>query len=129
MGLGRTCARRQQLRRSHCRCSRGLEVLSPKMSYADFGGCVRAESLLGIGVGLALAAAAGFRVFVPLLVLSLAARGGWVALSPSFDWLGTTSALVALATATVLEVAAYYVPFFDNMLDSLTAPVAILAGI
>ena len=88
-----------------------------------------AESLLGIGVGLALAAAAGFRVFVPLLILSLAARGGWVELSPSFDWLSTTAASVALATATVLEIAAYYIPFFDNMLDTLAAPVAVLAGI
>ena len=87
------------------------------------------ESLLGIGVGLALAAAAGFRVFVPLLVLSLAARAGWVELSPSFAWLSTTSASVALATAMVLEIAAYYVPFFDNMLDTLAAPVAVLAGI
>ena len=88
-----------------------------------------AESLLGIGVGLALAAAAGFRVFVPLLVLSLAARGGWVELSPSFEWLSSTSASVALATAMALEIAAYYVPFFDNMLDGLAAPVAVLAGI
>ena len=87
------------------------------------------ESLLGIGVGLALAAAAGFRVFVPLLVLSLAARGGWVELSPSFEWLATTSASVALGTATVLEIAAYYVPFFDNLLDTVAAPVAVLAGI
>lgn len=87
------------------------------------------ESLLGIGVGLALAAAAGFRVFVPLLALSLAARGGWIELSPSFAWLATTSASVALATAMVLEIAAYYVPFFDNMLDTLAAPVAVLAGI
>ena len=87
------------------------------------------ESLLGIGVGLALAAAAGFRVFVPLLVLSLAARAGWVELSPTFAWLATTSAAVALATAMVLEIAAYYVPFFDNLLDTLAAPVAVLAGI
>src|SRR5688500_10171334 len=87
------------------------------------------ESLLGIGVGLALAAAAGFRVFVPLLVLSLAARSGWIELSPSFAWLATTSASVALATAMVLEIAAYYVPFFDNVLDTLAAPVAVLAGI
>jgi Domain of unknown function (DUF4126) len=90
---------------------------------------VTTESLLGIGVGLALAAAAGFRVFVPLLVLSLAARTGWVELSPSFEWLSTTSASMALATAMVLEIAAYYVPFFDNMLDTLAAPVAVLAGI
>jgi hypothetical protein len=87
------------------------------------------ESLAGIGVGLALAAAAGFRIFVPLLALSLAARGGWIELSPSFDWLATVPAAMALATAMVLEIAAYYVPFFDNMLDTLAAPVAVLAGI
>jgi hypothetical protein len=87
------------------------------------------ESLVSIGVGLALAAAAGFRIFVPLLALSLAARSGWVDLAPSFEWLSTTSASVALATATVLEIAAYYVPFFDNLLDTLAAPVAVLAGI
>ena len=68
-------------------------------------------------------------MFVPLLVLSLAARTGWVELSPSFAWLATTSASVALATAMVLEIAAYYVPFFDNLLDTLAAPVAVLAGI
>ena len=87
------------------------------------------ESLVSIGVGLALAAAAGFRVFVPLLALSLAARAGWVELSPSFAWLATTPASIALASAMVLEIAAYYVPFFDNLLDTLTAPVAVLAGI
>jgi hypothetical protein len=87
------------------------------------------ESLLGIGVGLALAAAAGFRVFVPLLALSLAAQSGWVALSPSFDWLATMPATLALATATVLEIGAYYVPFFDNLLDSLAAPLAVVAGV
>jgi Domain of unknown function (DUF4126) len=87
------------------------------------------ESLVSVGIGLALAAAAGFRVFVPLLALSLAARADWVELSPSFEWLATTPASLALATATVLEVAAYYVPFFDNVLDTLAAPVAVLAGI
>lgn len=87
------------------------------------------ESLLGIGVGLALAAAAGFRVFVPLLALSLASRAGWIELSPSFAWLSTPSASVALGTATAVEVAAYYIPFFDNALDGLAAPVAVLAGI
>src|SRR6185436_2266604 len=87
------------------------------------------ESLVSIGVGLALAAAAGFRVFVPLLALSVAAQSGWVQLSPSFSWLATPPAMVALATATVLEVVAYYIPFFDNMLDALAAPLAVLAGI
>ncbi len=80
-------------------------------------------------MGLALAAAAGFRIFVPLLALSLAARAGWVELSPSFAWLATTPASLALATAMVLEIFAYYVPFFDNLLDTLSAPVAVLAGV
>ena len=87
------------------------------------------ESLLSIGVGLALAAAAGFRVFVPLLALSLAAQNGWTELTPSFAWLATPPATLALATATVVEIAAYYVPFFDNALDAISAPVAVLAGI
>lgn len=87
------------------------------------------ESLVSIGVGLALAAAAGLRVFVPLLALSLAARAGWIELSPSFNWMGTAPATIALGTATILEIAAYYVPFFDNALDAIAAPVAILAGI
>ena len=68
-------------------------------------------------------------MFVPLVVLSLAAKAGWIELSSSFEWLSSTSASVALVTAMVLEIAAYYVPFFDNMLDTLAAPVAVLAGI
>jgi Domain of unknown function (DUF4126) len=87
------------------------------------------EALVSIGVGLALAAAAGFRVFVPLLALSLASRAGWITLSPSFEWLAATPATIALGTATILEIAAYYVPFFDNLLDSVATPLAVVAGI
>ena len=66
---------------------------------------------------------------MPLLAVSLAARTGWITLSPSFEWLGGTPAAVALATATILEIAAYYVPFFDNILDSVATPMAVVAGI
>lgn len=86
------------------------------------------EALLSIGVGIGLAAAAGFRVFVPLLVLSLAARAGWVPLSAGFEWLSSTAATLAFASATVLEVAAYYVPWLDNLLDTINAPTAVVAG-
>jgi hypothetical protein len=85
--------------------------------------------MLGIAAGLALAAAAGLRVFVPLLVVSVAARGGWLELGPGFEWIASTPAVVAFATATVLEISAYYVPFFDNLLDALAAPAAVMAGI
>jgi hypothetical protein len=86
------------------------------------------DTLLALGLGLGLAAAAGMRVFVPLLILGLAARGGVVPLASGFDWLGSTPALVALGSATVLEVLAYYVPWFDNLLDTLATPTAMVAG-
>jgi hypothetical protein len=87
------------------------------------------DVLVGVGTGLALAAAAGFRVFVPLLVVSFAARIGWLPLSSGFEWMGTTPAFVVFATATLLEIAAYYMPFFDNLLDTVATPAAVLAGI
>jgi hypothetical protein len=87
------------------------------------------DTLLSVGVGLGLAAAAGFRVFVPLLVLSLAARAGYVPLSSGFEWVASTPALLAFGTATVLEIGAYYVPWLDNLLDTLAVPAAMVAGV
>jgi Domain of unknown function (DUF4126) len=87
------------------------------------------EPFLGIPVGLALSTAAGLRVFVPLLLTSLAARAGYVPLSPGMSWIGSDAALLAFATATVAEVAAYYVPWLDNALDTLATPTAIMAGV
>jgi hypothetical protein len=87
------------------------------------------DLLIGVSVGLALSAAAGFRVFVPLLVTGLAARLGHLELTADMAWLGSDGALVALATATVVEVAAYYVPWLDNALDTVATPAAIVAGV
>ncbi len=84
---------------------------------------------LGIVIGLGLAAATGFRVFVPFLVLSLAARAGAVPLSDGFAWVAATPALVAFATATLLEVLAYSIPWVDHLLDTLATPLALGAGI
>lgn len=85
------------------------------------------ETILSIFVGLGLSAAAGFRVFVPLFVVSLAARAG-LELSPDFAWIASTPALIAFAMATIVEVAAYYMPFIDNLLDAITSPLAVVAG-
>ena len=79
--------------------------------------------------GIGLAAACGFRVFVPLLVVSAAAHAGRLPLDPGFAWMATTPALLGLGTATVLEVIAYYVPWLDHLLDLLATPVALLAGV
>jgi len=86
------------------------------------------ETLLSIGIGLGLAAACGFRVFVPFLVASVSARAGYLPLAPGFEWVGTEAALYAFATATVLEILAYYIPWLDNALDAIASPAAVMAG-
>lgn len=86
------------------------------------------ETLLSVCLGLGLSAACGFRVFVPLLAVSLAARVGWLTLASELAWLAETPALIAFAVATLLEVIAYYVPWLDNLLDSVSTPAAVVAG-
>jgi hypothetical protein len=90
---------------------------------------VTLESLIAVAIGIGLAAATGFRVFLPLLVAGLAARWGALPLSEGFQWLSTTGALVALTTASALEVAAYYIPGVDHMLDVVASPAALIAGV
>jgi hypothetical protein len=87
------------------------------------------DLLLGVALGIGLAAATGFRVFIPLLVAGLAARAGWVALTESFAWLQSTPALVALSTAAVLEILAFYIPGLDHLLDVVAGPLAVVAGV
>jgi hypothetical protein len=86
------------------------------------------ESLLAIIIGVGLAASTGFRVFVPLLVVSVAANAGYITLAENFNWLGAWTALVAFAIATAIEVAAYYVPWLDNLIDTIASPLAVIAG-
>lgn len=87
------------------------------------------ETLLSICLGIGLSAASGFRVFVPLLVMSIASLSGHLALAQGFQWIGTYPALIAFSVATCLEVAAYYVPFVGHLLDILATPSAVVAGI
>ena len=86
------------------------------------------DILLALGLGLGLSAASGFRVFVPLLGLSLAGLVGGVTLPPGAEWLGTWPAFLALGTATLLEIGGYYIPWLDHLLDGLATPLAALAG-
>ncbi len=86
------------------------------------------DTILALLVGIGLSAACGFRIFVPMLVVSAAAWGGWLPLASGFEWLGTLPALIAFAVATAVEVAAYYVPWVDNALDIVAGPVAMVAG-
>ena len=86
------------------------------------------ETLLGIAVGIGLSAACGFRVFVPLLLMNLASQSGQLHLSSGFAWIGSYYATVAFATATIVEVLGYYIPWLDHVLDIAATPAAIIAG-
>lgn len=86
------------------------------------------ETLIAVLVGLGLAAAAGFRVFVPLLAVGLAARYTELPITEGFAWMGSTTALAVFGGATVVEILAYYVPWIDNLLDTVATPAAVVAG-
>lgn len=86
------------------------------------------DTLIEIMLAVSLSAAAGFRVFVPLLVLSAAAVVGHINLATDLDWVETPQALAVFAIASLLEVSGYYIPWFDHLLDLVATPAAILAG-
>lgn len=86
------------------------------------------EIVLSIFVGIGLAAAVGFRIFIPFLIVSLMAYTGNLQLSTYFAWIGSLPALIMFSAATVVEILAYYIPWFDNFLDTIEHPLAIIAG-
>lgn len=87
------------------------------------------DTVFSIALGIGLAAATGFRVFVPLLVAGVAARVGVIPLADSFEWLQSTPALIALGTAATLETVAFYIPGVDHLLDVIAGPLAVVAGV
>jgi hypothetical protein len=86
------------------------------------------DTIAAVAIGIGLAASCGFRVFVPLLVAGIAERAGVLPLNEGFQWLASCPAIFCFGTATVLEILAYYIPFVDNLLDTITTPLAIAAG-
>jgi hypothetical protein len=86
------------------------------------------DLVLSIALGIGLAAAVGFRVFLPMLVMSVAAYSGHLTLSSGFAWLATAPALLMLSVAALLEILAYYIPGVDNLLDTIATPAALIAG-
>ena len=86
------------------------------------------QIVVALAAGVALSASCGFRVFIPPLIMSLASMAGFVDLPPDFAWLGTWQAALALGAAALLEIAAYYIPAVDNLLDTVSAPASAIAG-
>ncbi len=86
------------------------------------------DILISIALGIGLAAASGFRVFLPLFALSLSAHFGLWPLNDNWLWLGSFNALLILGIASAFEALGYLVPVIDNLLDTLAVPLAGLAG-
>jgi hypothetical protein len=86
------------------------------------------DTIISIFLGIGLSASVGFRVFVPLFALSLAAHFGLWELNDSWEWIGSLVAVVTLGVATLVEIFGYYIPYVDNLLDSIAIPLATIAG-
>ena len=79
-------------------------------------------------IGIGLAAATGFRVFMPMFAVSLASYFGWIPMNESFEWLAGLPTLITTGIAMVAEILAYYIPFIDHLLDTISVPLATIAG-
>jgi hypothetical protein len=86
------------------------------------------QGVMAFFVGIGLSATCGFRIFVPLLGMSIAHHAGYITLSHGFEWIGSWPATIAFAVAMILEVVAYYIPWVDNLLDAIATPAAVVAG-
>jgi hypothetical protein len=86
------------------------------------------ELFLSMCLGIGLSASCGFRVFLPMLAANIAAMTGWITPGESFEWLATWPAFFVLLTATIAELGGYYIPFIDNLLDTIATPAAVIAG-
>jgi hypothetical protein len=86
------------------------------------------ETLFGVLVGVGLAASCGFRAFVPMLVMSVAVKAGQLEVSDGWSWIGSWPAVISFGVATVTEILGFYIPWLDNLLDTMASPAAVVAG-
>lgn len=86
------------------------------------------QMLASVCLGISLSASCGFRIFVPLLAASIAGFNHWIILPADMQWMAGWPALICYGSAAIIEIAAYYIPFLDNVLDTIATPVAFAAG-
>lgn len=84
--------------------------------------------VLSAFIGIGLAAATGFRVFLPMFAVSLASYLHWIPMNESFEWLAGLPTLITTGVATIAEILAYYIPLIDHLLDTVSVPMATVAG-
>jgi hypothetical protein len=81
-----------------------------------------------IAMGIALSATAGFRVFVPMLAAAVAGHFNIMHLPADMAWLSSWTSIICFATASIAEIGAYYIPFIDNLLDTISTPLSVATG-
>ena len=91
------------------------------------------DILVASSLGLGLAAASGFRVFIPPFLYGLFLRLDMVPISIPMtgisEWMASDIGLIILGVAMIVEILGYYVPWIDNLLDTIASPAAIIAGV
>jgi hypothetical protein len=87
-----------------------------------------ADLLSTLALAIALAASAGLRAWLPLLLAGSLARLGVLDLGPSFQFLAQNKALVVLGVATAIEMIGDKVPVIDHALDVIGTPLRPAAG-
>ncbi|MEE2758726.1 MAG: DUF4126 domain-containing protein [Candidatus Thermoplasmatota archaeon] len=91
------------------------------------------ELFLALSLGLGLAAASGFRVFLPPFLYGLAIRFDYtpidIPVQGASEWMSSDVGLILLGSAMALEILAYYIPWLDNLMDTIASPAAIVSGI
>ena len=88
------------------------------------------EIFLGVLLGLGLSASTGLNTFLPLLLLSAAARFhvANIELGTKFEWLTSDAAMITLIVACVVELIADKIPAVDHFLDSAGTFIRPVAG-
>ena len=90
------------------------------------------QVLIAASTGLGLAAASGFRVFLPPFLMAVWLRLGFLDVNiegSEFEAFSSDVSILLLGVASLSEIMAYKIPWMDNMLDSLATPLAGFAGI
>ena len=84
--------------------------------------------ITSIFLAFGLAAACGFRIFIPPLTYGLLYKADLVQLAEGWYWIGNDWVIAVLALTALIEIIGNLVPWLDNLLDVIATPTAIIAG-
>lgn len=86
------------------------------------------QIVIQVLLGVALSAVCGYRIFVPFLAMGIAGMAGYIQFADGFAWIASWPALLVFGVATIVEIAAYFIPHLDNILNAIALPAGAVAG-